>query len=298
MARRPVRRRGYGWFLLPGLFAVGCVIVIPLVLTAGLSFTRWTGVGTPEWIGLANYRRLFGDPLFWASFRHIALVVVAMAVLPTLAGLLLAAILHDVVAPAYGNRTASLFRSGFYLPQVLPIAVTGIVWRWILHPDYGALNRILALVGLDSLARNWLGDPRYALASVLAVLVWVQIGYPVVMFLAGLQRLDPQVHEAATLDGATWLQRFRRITVPLLRPELSVVLVTTTIAGLKVFAPVFVLTRGGPSNATLVPSYFAYRSLFERAEVGYGAAVSTVLTAMIVLLAAVFVRLQYRTGDR
>jgi raffinose/stachyose/melibiose transport system permease protein len=213
---------------------------------------------------------------------------------PTLLGLLLAAVLFDYIAKIFGARWASVFRSGFYLPQVLPVAVTGIVWGWILHPGYGALNRILETVGLSSLSRNGLGDPKYALYSVMAVMIWFQLGYPVVMFMSGLQRIDPELYEAADLDGATWWQRFRRITVYMIRPEFYGVLITTTIAALKIFGQIFVLTRGGPSNATLVPSYFAYKNFFQTAQVGYGSAISTVLTVIIVVLAFVFLRLQNR----
>jgi raffinose/stachyose/melibiose transport system permease protein len=176
----------------------------------------------------------------------------------------------------------------------VPVAVTGIVWGWILHPSYGALNSILDDVHLSGLARNWLGDPAYALYSVMAIMVWVQIGYPVVMFMAGLQRVDPELYEAADVDGASWWQRFTKIAVHLIRPEIYVVLVTTTIAALKIFGQIFVLTRGGPGNATLVPSYFAYQNFFEKARVGYGSAISTVLTLIIVTLTFLFLRIQDR----
>jgi raffinose/stachyose/melibiose transport system permease protein len=288
-------RSGYLIFLLPGIVLSLAVIVVPLLMTVGASFTRWSGVGRPEWIGLHNYDRLIHDENFWASFRHIGLIIVAMAVIPTLIGLLLAAVLFDYVAKRFSNRTASVLRSGFYLPQVLPVAVTGIVWGWILHPSYGALNSILDKIGLDALARNWLGDPTYALFSVMGVMVWFQIGYPVVMFMAGLQRVDPELYEAADIDGANGWQRFTRIAVHLIRPEIYVVLVTTTIAALKIFGQIYVLTRGGPGNATLVPSYFAYQNFFERADVGYGSAISTVLTAIILVLTFVFLRVQSRT---
>jgi len=289
------RRGGYALYLLPGLLLSTAVVAVPLAATVGLSFTRWPGVGTPQWIGLANYTRLLHDANFWASFKHIALLIIAMVVVPTLIGLVLAAALFDYVARKFSARTASLFRSGLYLPQILPIAVTGIVWGWILDPSYGALNSILKGVGLGSLARNWLGDPRYALLSVMAIMIWVQIGYPVVMFMAGLQRIDPELYEAAELDGAGWWQRFTRIAVHLIRPEIYVVLVTTTIAALKVFGQIFVLTRGGPGNATLVPSYFAYKNFFEKANVGYGSAISTVLAAIIVVLTFLFLRVQTRS---
>jgi raffinose/stachyose/melibiose transport system permease protein len=290
------RNRGYVVFLVPGVVGSLAVIVLPLVMTVGISFTHWQGVGTPQWAGLANYSRLLGDDNFWGSFGHILLLIVAMAVVPTLLGLVLAAVLFDYIAKAFGARLASVFRSGLYLPQVIPVAVTGIIWGWILHPSYGALNRILDSVGLGSLAHNWLGDPSYALPSLMAIMIWVQLGYPVVMFMAGLQRIDPELYEAADLDGASWWQRFRHITVHLIRPEFYVVLVTTTIAALKIFGPVYVLTRGGPSDATLVPSYFAYKNFFQQANVGYGSAISTTLTLIIIVLAIMFIRVQHRAG--
>jgi raffinose/stachyose/melibiose transport system permease protein len=291
------KNRGYALYLIPGVLASLAVIVVPLVMTVYVSFTKWTGVGSPRWVGFDNYTRLFQDTLFWQSFGNIALLVLAMAVVPTLLGLFLAAVLFDYVAKKFGDRWAGALRSGYYIPQVLPVAVTGIVWGWILHPDYGALNKIMESIGLGGLTRNWLGDPDYALYSVMAVMIWFQLGYPVVMFMAGLSRVNPELYEAADLDGASWWQRFRKITVYMIRPEFYVVLVTTTIAALKIFGQVFVLTGGGPSNATLVPSYFAYKNFFEKAQVGYGSAISTVLTVLIVVLAFVFLRLQHRAEE-
>jgi raffinose/stachyose/melibiose transport system permease protein len=290
--------RGYAAFLIPGVILSLLVIVVPLVMNVVISFTRWQGVGTPEWIGLDNYTRLLEDDNFWASFRNIIFLVVAMAVVPTLLGLVLAAVLFDYVAKRIGPRTATVLRSGFYLPQVLPVAVTGIVWGWILHPSFGSLNAILTNAGLDSLAKNWLGDPAYAMYSVMAVMIWFQLGYPVVMFMSGLQRVDPELYEAASLDGAGWWRRFTRIAIHQIKPEIYVVLVTTTIAALKIFGQIFVLTRGGPGNATLVPSYFAYQNFFEKAQVGYGSAIATVLALIIVVLSVVFLRIQARDERR
>lgn len=285
------RRGGYAIFLLPGLVLSFVVIVVPLLMNIGISFTRWQGVGTPHWIGLRNYTELFHDANFWASFRHTVAIIIAMAVVPTVIGLVLAAVLFDIVAKKFGTRISSLFRAGLFVPQVLPIAVSGIVWGWLLAPT-GAVNSALKDAGLVSLAKNWLGDPKWALLSVMGIMVWVQLGYPVVMFMAGLQRVDPNLYEAADLDGATWWKRFTSITVPMVRPEIYVVLVTTTIAALKSFAQIFVLTGGGPGNATLVPSYFAYKEFFEQANVGYGSAISTVMVVIIAVVATVFLRLQ------
>ncbi|MFJ3091445.1 carbohydrate ABC transporter permease [Streptomyces sp. NPDC086838] len=290
--RRP-RPSGYAVFLAPGLLLSLLFLVVPLAMTFYYSLTQWQGIGDPTWIGFDNYTRLFHDADFWASFRNIAFVIIGIAVVPTLLGLFLAALLFDYIGKKHGDGVVSIVRSGLYLPQVIPVAVTGLMWGWILAPE-GAVNNILDKIGLASLAENWLGDPDLALWVVLAVLVWMQLGYPLVLFLSGLQRIDPELYEAAALDGATWWQRFTRITVPILRPEVYVVLVTTTIAGLKVFAQIFVLTGGGPGNSTLVPAYFAYQNYFERADVGYGSAISSTITLLVLIIAGTMLTRQAR----
>lgn len=295
--RRPRARASYVLFLLPGGLAFLAVVVVPFLMNTGVSFTDWQGVGSPDWSGLANYRELMDDSAFWASFRHSLFMVVAMAVLPTAIGLVLAAALFDYVGKHFGSRVAAVLRACFYLPQVLPIAVAGIVWSWILAPDNGSLNELLKAVGLGSWQRDWLGDPDIALYSVMGVMVWVQIGFPLVVFMAGLQRVDPQLYEAAELDGAGWWRRFLHITLPQIRPEIHVVLTWCTIAALKVFGAVYVLTKGGPGGATDVPSYFSFTTFFEKTQVGYGAAISTVLTVLVLLLALIGLRLQTRAED-
>ncbi|MFF8513396.1 carbohydrate ABC transporter permease [Streptomyces sp. NPDC015492] len=290
---RHPRSTGYAVFLVPGLLLSLLFLVVPLVMTFYYSLTTWQGIGDPTFTGLDNYTRLFQDADFWASFRNIAFVIIGIAVVPTLLGLFLAALLFDYIGKKHGDGVVSVFRSGLYLPQVIPVAVTGLMWGWILAPE-GAINSTLETLGLSSLTQNWLGDPDLALWMVLAVLVWMQLGYPLVLFMSGLQRIDPELYEAASLDGATWWQRFTRITVPILRPEVYVVLVTTTIAGLKVFAQIFVLTGGGPGNSTLVPAYFAYQNFFERADVGYGSAISTTITLLVLIIAGAMLTRQAR----
>jgi raffinose/stachyose/melibiose transport system permease protein len=293
--RRRGRQVGYLPYLVPGAILFIAVIAVPLAMNVGISFTRWQGVGTPDWVGLDQYRKLLADETFWTSSRNNLALIVAMAIVPTLLGLIVAGALFDVVAKRVGQRSANTLRAAFYLPQVLPSAVAGIVWLWILHPDYGAANALLRFVGLGSLTQNWLGDEDTALLSVMGVLVWIQLGYPVVIFMAGLQRIDPELYEAAELDGASFWQRLRLITVPQLRPELYVVLLTCTIAALKSFDKIYVLTRGGPGGATNVPSYFSWQNFFEKSNVGYGAAIATVLTGVILVLTFLFLRAQSRS---
>lgn len=285
---------GYGIYLIPGILLFGAVIVIPFLANIATSFTRWNGVSRPEWAGLLNYRRLLEDDVFWLSFANLAAMIIAMALVPTAIGLFLAALLFDYIGPRFGNRSASWFRSLFYIPQVLPIAVAGIVWGWILNSGDGALNSFLRRIGLGGMTENWLGDPSLALYTVMFVMIWFQLGYPVVIFMAGLTRVDPELHEAAELDGANWYQRFSRVIIHQIRPEIYVVILTSTIYALKVFGPIYVLTRGGPANATNVPSYFAYQNFFQLSDPSYGATISTVLSIFVVSFGAIFLALQLR----
>ncbi|HEU5331537.1 MAG TPA: sugar ABC transporter permease [Actinocrinis sp.] len=292
--RAPSRaERGYWLFLVPGALLFAAVIAVPFAMNVGISFSSWQGVGPLRWNGLANYRRLLHDTVFWASFQHNAWLVVGMAVVPTFGGLVVAAALFDLVGRRFGARAASVLRACVYLPQVMPLAVMGVVWGWILADD-GALNSALRDVGLGSLAHDWLGDPKTALYTVIGVMVWIQLGFPVVVFMAGLQRVDPVLYEAAEIDGAPWWRRFRHITVPQIRPEIYVVLLMCTIASLKAFAPIYVLTRGGPGTSTDIPSYYSYQNFFEKTQVGYGAAVATVLAVITLVVTTGFVVVQNR----
>jgi raffinose/stachyose/melibiose transport system permease protein len=284
---------GYWVFLVPGLVLFLLVIIAPFLMTIGASFTKWNGVTTPTFIGLDNYADALNDAEFWASFTNNLKLMLAMVVLPTILGLLLAGLLFNLVAPRFGNRWASFFRAGFYLPQVMPVAIAGVVWGWILQPS-GALNSLLDVVGLGSIAHDWLGDPATALFSIMGMMVWFQVGFPLVIFFTALQRADPTLAEAASLDGASPWQSFIHVTVPQIRPEIFVVVLMTTIATLKVFGQIYVLTRGGPGTETLVPSYYVYQNFFQLAKVGYGSAIATVMAAIIIILAAAFITVQSR----
>ena len=283
--------RGYVFFLLPGFILFILIIGVPFFMSLYISFTNWSGVGKPVFIGAANYLKAVTDTVFWASFRNNLIMIFAVTVIPTVIGLFLSVFMFGYVSKNLGDRTVSFFRAGYYLPQILPVAIAGIVWGWILNPNQGVLNTILRGIGLGGLARNWLGDPATALPSVMGIMVWFQIGYPLVIFLSALQRVDPQVLEAADVDGARWRHKFI-INLYMIRPEILVVVLTSTIASLKLFSQIYVLTRGGPGTATIVPSYFAYQNFFEKTKVGYGSAIAMIMTIIIIILEVLFITKQ------
>lgn len=289
--------KGYGYFLIPGITIFMLLIILPFLANIGISFTKWQGIGAPEWVGLDNYVTAMGDKVFWASFRNNLLLIIAMTIVPTMIGLLLAVFLFDYISQKFGPRWASFLRAGFYLPQIVPVVVAAIVWKWIFQPDWGVLNSLLTAVNLENYTQNWLGNADLALYSVMLMLIWFQIGYPLVIFMSGLQRVDPQVYEAAKIDGANWFQTFFYITIHMIRPEIAVVVLTTTIAALKTFGPIYAMTSGGPGNSTTVASYFAWKNFFEKSNVGYGSTMATVLTTLVIIMTIFFVRAQEQLED-
>lgn len=282
----------FWWYLIPGLLVLLWIIIVPAIWNIYLSFTNYRGIRPPRWIGIDNWSRLIRDATFWASFRNSIWMIVAMVVIPILIGLILASLVFDVVQKRFGAKTASTMRAVYYFPQLLPISVAALVMGWIFRPENGALNAILKGMGLGRFQHNWLGSPDTALIFLMIIMIWIQLGYPLVIFMSGLQRVDPELYEAASLDGANWWQRFKVITLPAIKPEIFVVALTCTIAALKVFAPVYMLTKGGPGDSTIVPSYYSYTQFFQSQQVGYGAAISTALTIVIIVISVVFTNVQ------
>jgi raffinose/stachyose/melibiose transport system permease protein len=235
----------------PGLALLAVIIVIPLVWNVYLTFTDYRGIRPPEWIGLDNWIELAGDSVFWTSFGNSIAMIVAMVVVPTLLGLVLAAMLFDLIGKKFGGRLASFLRATYYLPQILPAVIAAIVIGWILRPQNGALNQMLEAVGLGALQQNWLGDPDTALPSIMVIMIWVQLGYPIVIFMAAPAACRPRA-----LRGR---RARRRELVPAFPgdhrsassgPRSSSCTLTCTIAALKVFGPIYALTGGGPGTAT------------------------------------------------
>ncbi|MEW5958100.1 MAG: sugar ABC transporter permease [Chloroflexota bacterium] len=276
-------------YILPGFLIYVIFVLWPIFDTLRYSFYSWDGFSAPVFIGLKNYAELFTDQSLHLALRNNLLFIVFYTVFPIGVALFLTALLTR--RQIWG---LSFFRAGLFVPYVMSMVVVGVVWRWIYNPAFGPLNQLLKAVGLGVWARPWLGDFTWALPAVGLVGTWVQYGFCLVLFIAGVQRIEEQLYDAAKIDGASEFQQFWYITWPSLRPEITVALVATLITALRVFDLVYVTTRGGPGDETLVTSLWLYQNAFQLNRVGYAAAIAVVLTAIILIVSYMILTLQRR----
>jgi len=263
---------------LPALAFFAVFVGYPITQTILIGFQRWNAISAPEWIGLENYRRMLDDPVFRRALFVTLVLTAAMTFLLTVLPMLVAVLF----AQGWG-RFGTLYRTILFIPAVISWVVTGGLWRLILEPNLGSLNTLLSRFGLEELRHNWLGDPGLVLYVIVVVAVWQQLGLYVVIFYAGLQSIDPTLYEAARVDGANGVQQLRSITVPMLRPVTLVVVTLNLLNGIKLFDVIWVMTEGGPVNASQVLGTYMYRVAFANPglpDFGYGSALSTVILVM------------------
>ena len=288
--RYPGESRFTGWlYLLPAFLIYLVFVLIPVGQTIINSFYAWNGFGAQkELIGFENYTKLFQEgSAFLEAFSHNLIFIFFYTVIPVIFGLMLASLLGRTKL-----KGLTAFRTLLFLPQVISMIVVGVVWRWVLHPNFGLVNSFLRLVGLGAWARPWLGDFTWALPAVGSIASWVQYGFCMVLFLAGMQRIPEEYYEASSLDGASPWQQLWKITFPSLRPEIAVALTTTVIAALRVFDLVFVTTRGSPGTSTMVVGQLIYNTAFIQKQLGLASAMATVLLVVILLLSRLIRRYQ------
>jgi multiple sugar transport system permease protein len=279
-----------GWlFALPFVLVFAVFLAIPILASFVLSFTDFGIANLQNWfsanvIGLDNYQKLFDDDKFLQAARNTGVFVLFGVPLTIAFGLLAAVGLNQAL-----GRVAGLFRVGYYLPVVTSIVAIAVVWRYLLAPDAGLINLVLDKVGIAG--PNWLGERKTALGSIIALGVWRNLGFDMVVFLAALQGINPTLYEAARVDGARGWQIFRRITVPLLRPAILFLTVITTAGYLQLFEEPFVMTGGGPLDSTLSVSMYVYQQGFTFLNLGYASAIAYALFVAIIVLAAIQFRL-------
>jgi multiple sugar transport system permease protein len=264
------------------IVAILALVAWPIVAALLGSLHDWNPLnGTYDWVGLANYRRLFADPVFWTSSVNTVVFMTGAIIGRVVLGVALACAVHSRL-----TRGKTLFRTLFYLPTVAPLVAVAYVWRLMYNPQFGAVNSIL---GLDV---NWLYDSRFALPAVMVMTIWKDFGFAFVLYLAGLYALRPDVLEAAEVDGAGGWARFRRVIWPMLRPTTVFVVVTSMIGYLQAFVQVFVLTDGGPGDSTSLISYLIYQQAFVKYNFGYASAAAFVLFIGTAVLTVVSFRVQ------
>jgi multiple sugar transport system permease protein len=265
----------WAFILVPLAVEVGWVFW-PAVNSFYLSLTKWNGAGSPEFVGLANFRALGSDEIFRTAFKNNIIWAVGFGGISVAVGLALAVTLNR------SRRGVGIYRSAIYLPMVFSLAVTGLFWRVLYEPN-GAVNSALGAVGLGGLERQWLADPNTALYAVLVAAIWRQVGYVMVLYLAGLKGCDPLLDDAAAVDGANSWQRFWHITMPQLRGVNAVVFAVTVIDSLRTFDIVWAMTRGGPYNSSQLLSTYMFQQAFTNVNLGFASALAVVIFALAII---------------
>lgn len=275
---KPQGPRRVPWLIaLPGVLFMVLFHVVPVIAGARYAFTDYNGLGQANGVGFGNFREIFQDPIvehsLWNTLKYAAIFFVAVNVI----GLALAMALNRTL------KSRNLLRALFFMPVVISPLAVGFLWKYIFDAE-GGLNELFGAIGLDSWQQAWNGDPKWAMWSVIVALIWQYSGLTMVIYLAGLQGIDDELIEAATVDGAGPFRRFRKIVFPLLAPAITIAATITLIFGLRLFDQILSITGGGPANETETLATQVYTQTFVNGRFGYGAALALVLTALMAVL--------------
>ncbi|MEJ2858946.1 MULTISPECIES: carbohydrate ABC transporter permease [unclassified Saccharothrix] len=291
----PVRTRSrkrrdtlVGWsFILPNLLGFALFTLVPVLATFALAFTRWDSYRAPEWVGLDNFAKLVEDDNFRTALTNTLYYAAGHIPLTMLAALALAVVLDRKV------RGVGFFRTAAFFPYVTSLVAVAVVWNMLFNPTAGPVNQLLGVLGVDN-PPGWVTSTDWAMPAVIVTSVWRDMGYYMVLYLAGLQAIPAEYYEAARVDGAGAWQRFRHVTLPCLRPTTFFVLVLLTIQSFKVLDLIVVMTNGGPGRSTLVLAQLVYREGITEGHFGYSSAIALVLFVIVLSVTV----LQFRLNER
>ena len=277
-------------FLSPALLLIAVFFFIPVVASFLMSFTDFdiyslADRSNARFVGLENYKNLLSDPLFWKAMRNTLYFVFIGVPLSLMVSLATALLLNSKLI-----RFMSLFRLAYFLPVVTTLVAVAVVWRYIYHPSFGLVNYLLSLMGVGTV--DWLGNPKWAMPALIIMAVWKNFGYNMIIFIAGLQNIPPELYESARIDGAGKWQELLHITLPMLMPTTVFVSIITIIGYFQLFAEPYVMTQGGPMNATLSIVLLMYQEGFRWWRMGYSAALAFVLFLILFMATLVQLRLQ------
>ncbi|MFI6905349.1 carbohydrate ABC transporter permease [Nonomuraea sp. NPDC050394] len=276
LAQREARR--FHLFVSPWLLGFILFTAGPIIAAIVISFMEWNLLKAPQWVGLANYERMFGDPEFWESIENTVQYGAGYVALGVTFTFAMALLLNQPL------RFQGLFRTVMYMPSVVSGLATALLWLNILHPDYGLINKVLATVGITG--PGWLASQEWAIPALVLMAVW-GAGNTIVIYLAGLQGIPKSLYEAAEIDGAGWWRRFWSVTVPMMSPVIFFNVVTGFIGALQGYVLILAMTEGGPGNATMVLGLYIYRHAFVYFDMGYAAALSWAMFAIIIAVTAI-----------
>jgi len=273
-------------FLAPSFVGFLVFVFGAVVFSLSLSFMDWDMLTAPKFVGLSNYIRLFtNDATFLLVLKNTVVFVLGTVPSRVIMGLLLALALVKRIP------LRSFFRATIFFPVIVPTVAAAMVWRWIFNADFGLLNDLLYRLGVSNLPQ-WLADPKWAMVAIIILSVWKDVGFSAVLFMAGLQGIPEVLYEAAKIDGASRFQIFWKITLPLLSPTMFFVIVINVISSFQVFDQAYVLTGGGPGNATNTLVYYIYNNAFQWFKMGYASAIAWILFAIIFLVT--FIQFKYQ----
>ncbi len=289
LGRRLSRLAPYLW-ILPALTVYAIFKLYPLVSGLQMSLLRWDGIEDPRYIGLRNFEKILSDPMTGTVLLNNVQYAVGTVVGKIVLSLFLAILLHQ----ALKGRT--FYRTSLFMPVVMSFVVVGVLWSWLFNPQFGLINSFLRGLGLDFLVQDWLGDAAVALNSLILVDIWKWYGFHMVIFLAGLQSIPDELYEAARIDGASVWQQFLHVTLPMLQPVMIVNVTISVMGAFNVFDIPFIMTAGGPANATNVMALHIYIRGFKFYRFGFSAALSYVLLVIVTLVAAIQLKLM-TSGD-
>jgi ABC-type sugar transport system permease subunit len=268
-----LRRRNTlaGWsFILPNFLGFAVLTLVPVLVLFYIAFTDWSAFGSPKWTGTENVTRLIRDATFWEAFRNTGYYAIIHIPLTVALAMLLAVLLNQKL------KGVAFFRAAAFFPYFTSIVAVAQVWNMLFSPEYGPINIFLRTIGIDD-PPGWVSSPSWVMPAVIIVGTWREVGYFMLLFLAGLQTIPREQYEAATMDGANAVQKFFNITVPALRPTTFFVTIMVTIESFKILDLTLVMTNGGPGTSSLVLAQYIYRMGFERNDFGYASMVALVL---------------------
>ena len=275
---------GHWWWALPGIVLVIGIHYVATAVGGAYAFTDWTGIGAFHWIGLDNFVAIFQDPTKIGALGNTLFLAIASVLLTNVIGLGLALGLNRLIKTRYALRVL------FFMPVVLSPLAVSYIWKFIFDFN-GPINAILNSLGLQSWVRPWLADPSFAIWAVLVVIVWQQTGFAMVIYMAGLAAVPPEIEEAAAIDGAGLWQRFWHVVLPAIRPAVAIATTLGIVNGLRIFDQIMALTNGGPAGATETLATQVYKQAFSLGNFGYGAALALLLALIILIFAVIQQRL-------